>query len=516
MAKKAPKRTEIFNLKIPQVLPHIQQILSYRNSNGTAPRVHHVCMGTKGGKTMNFGIDLTLEGFNGAFPRRRIWWIAPEYEMCDIMIDDVFLNRIYPMHTTEWERQLKPYVKLSNQKPRSLFFRTTGTKVEFQSAKEAPTKVGRALNKVYLDEISLNKPEILYNVMTMTGQTRGQVFCFSWPRGKDWWWNEWKKGWDGDELYPADPVLRRKHKNTHKSWRFPSTISKFVTQEMIDDWKSTLPEHIYRELVLAEWMEAGGRVFQNIDKVCILEPGLHDRPEAGHKYLIGYDPAQTRDINAYGVWDISVFPFEERVLGEFPRGQPWELCWNQLAELSRFWLNAPIVYDNTGGSFKYGHMEQLQARGIQAIPFEFAGLNRKNNAINIASLLFETLGVRLTTHAKARLEVEAYTYSKTKLNNITYHAPEGMTDDYLTVRVMIANHAVLMNPEKKNMVCDIIENRRKTLQEIENEQLFKFIDDLTEATKHMNREDVLIMLAMQGFADPERQLAVLEKARLEG
>ena len=93
---------------------------------------------------------------------------------------------------------------------------------------------------------------------------------------------------------------------------------------------------------------------------------------------------------------------------------------------------------------------------------------------------------------------------------------EGMTDDYLTVRVMIANHAVLMNPEKKNMVCDIIETRRRTLQEVENEQFFQFVKELEKSTQNMNKQEVMVMLAMQGFKDPEKQLEVLQRVNMEG
>ena len=463
------------------------------------PIKNYAC-GTKTGKTFGEQLMFNYDGQDHRRPKQLFFWIAPDYDRALMALDSIFLGQIWPA-----QEVMKQFISVNRKPPPSLTFKTTGTRISYRSGNDPDSVKGQAVHWAKLDEVAMMKEIIMHNVMTTLTRTKGRYSAFSTPKGKNWWYYEWLKGWDGDEYYSAY-TLRHKY-SKYKSWRAPTTANPHIDAEWVKTMKQTLPEHIYMQEYLAVWLEEGGDVFRNTNEVCILD--YVDEPVRDRQYIIAWDIAKVGSENMYTVFDASVFPYEQRFVGVFDKFTPWEFQWEFIANLAGKWNRAKVWYDNTGGSSKDVHYEQLSRKGVDCYRFDFSARNMlKLDMVHQLILFMEKKDIRLLKDTRYKNQMDSYTYDTTIAGGIRYRTPEGIPDDFIDCCMMGLYACLSVNPRKISLVGSQKKFYvRKTPLQHFWEQEKKKMDRLW----YQNRDYLIRMAVMSKQEDPEAYVKAMKR-----
>ena len=87
---------------------------------------------------------------------------------------------------------------------------------------------------------------------------QGKVLFISTPKGRNWLWEIYQRGVSGEEGW--------------QSWTFPTANNPFIAKEEIEAAKWDLPEMIFRQEYLAEFIDDAGGVFRRVQEAAVLEP----------------------------------------------------------------------------------------------------------------------------------------------------------------------------------------------------------------------------------------------------
>ena len=135
----------------------------------------------------------------------------------------------------------------------------------------AETVRGRKYHYVVVDEAALfDSPEVWHGAIRplLTDYEGGALFC-STPKGRNWFWHLFLQGQSSDY---AD----------WQSWRFPTAVNPHINPNEIDAAKQIMPERFFRQEYLAEFLDDGGVVFRNIEKVCVGETFMYHSLPLSH------------------------------------------------------------------------------------------------------------------------------------------------------------------------------------------------------------------------------------------
>src|SRR5690606_8630273 len=163
------------------------------------------------------------------------------------------------------------------------------------------------------DEAAKMKEAVYAAVKTTTTVTRGVIIPISTPFGKNWFY----KGC----MAAKEEMLRAKHENRPTTKIFitaPTSDNPSVSQAAIDDARRSLPDRLFRQYYLAEFVD-DGNVFSGFRK-CMYgdEVEIFGEFQAWFlpgsdkmKVVIGADWAKTVDWTVFTAFDIE----SRRVVG---------------------------------------------------------------------------------------------------------------------------------------------------------------------------------------------------------
>jgi hypothetical protein len=363
--------------------------------------------GRRWGKTKLAARELILRAV--ANPDSMNWWAANTYKN---------VRRGYREVLRQIPRQLlakQPPPPTSNELIIEL---KNGAIIEFYSGMNPDAMAGEGVDYVVVDEAAL-QAEHVWNqtIRPALMDTGGAAMLISTPRGRNWFWKLWQLG-----QKPAGP---------YESWHFTTADSPYVAEEELDDIKASLPERLYKQEVLAEFLTLADTIF-NLEKAVITDDWHSNMPN-GH-VTMGVDLAKHQD------WTV--------IRATRPDGQPvWyerfqKMSWpeqrehitdaaDSLMELGADSLT--IGLDTTGlGDVIF---DDLDEAGYDVEPIKFSN-QWKHQAVKLLGADIEQRRVILLEEQLP--EFEAFEYAITPSGNMTYQAPEGQHDDQVTA-TMIEN-----------------------------------------------------------------------------
>jgi len=198
---------------------------------------------------------------------------------------------------------------------------------------------------------------------------------------------------------------------------------------------ATLPRRVFRQEVLAEFLEGEGAVFRNIAACCILQPSTPAEHE-GHEIVAGVDWGKTSD---YTVVSVGCRDCHCEVELDRFQGVSYHLARQRLAALIGRWG----VYDCLAESNAMGQpvIDEMQYAGLPVRGFQTTASSKPPLIENLA-LCLEQEEVHFIDDPIATAELEAYemTISATT-GRPTYSAPEGdaFHDDCVIARALMCN-----------------------------------------------------------------------------
>lgn len=256
--------------------------------------------------------------------------------------------------------------------------------------------------------------------------TNGWLLALGTPKGRNWFFREYQLSVGGDRADAA-------------AWRIPTlgaVVSDelglvrvshpyenptFSFEELRHEWE-TLPERVFKQEYLAEFLDDAGGVFRGVE-ACVAGEVMAAPTNPQTQYVIGIDLAKHLDYTVCVVMD----RVTRRVVA-FDRfnQSDWPLQKARIITLAHTWNNALVWMDTTGiGDPIY---DDLRLAGLRIEPYRFTHAT-KDALVNNAVLQVEQRTVSFPRIETLIGELKALEYRRTAAGTLTMRAPDGMHDD---------------------------------------------------------------------------------------
>jgi len=286
-----------------------------------------------------------------------------------------------------------------------------GSIIYFRSAEREDNLRGNTLDYLVVDEAAYIRDSVWSQVLRATVLVRGKKVLFlSTPRGRNWFYEMSLRGDSEDYIQ-------------YKTFKGSSFDSPYISEEELNDAKMSLPESIYRQEILAEFLEGSGEVFGNLKLSCILP--VYPQIVSNEKYYAGLDFGRQNDYTVLTI----VNSKGEMVDFYRERQKSWDIILSELLVKLRKWK--PVVYAevNNVGDVLFENLKK-QYPSIQ--PFVTNNESKQNMIEDLIMGLNENKlllpSPELNADLYKELSVFTYEYSP-KTRKVKYGAPNGFHDD---------------------------------------------------------------------------------------
>jgi phage terminase large subunit-like protein len=305
----------------------------------------------------------------------------------------------------------------------------TGGVIEMWSADSADTTRGHKYKRFIFDEAAQipNLVDVWNAIVRPTLiDLRGDAFFKSTPKGRNGLWQLFQLGQDD--------------KNQEwKSWQFSSYENPKIPKDEIDAMKNTLPEIIFRQEVMAEFIESDGGVFRRVQEAAILQP---QEPDQKRQYVAGVDVASSVDYTVVTVLDAE--SHDMVYMDRFNRVD-YPVLIDRLAALHDKWrLTSMTIEANSIGRPVIDHMVE---RGLVVRSFTTTSATKQAIIQNLQSA-FEHGNIRILNEPVLVGELLSFESKRNASGTFSYSAPDGMHDDCVMSLAIaldaVDNHGVIL------------------------------------------------------------------------
>ncbi len=361
------------------------------------------CWPRQHGKSMGMAWEILADC--AMSPRRLEWLVAPTYDLCEPIFDEIERASIDKLKYPEF--QMEKYSR------RDLYFRfSNGSRLDCKSADNVVSLQGRRLDRLYIEEAaSISDPNVYDQYLRpMLAVSKSSMIAISTPKGFNWFFDLAQRGMD-----PLQPDYFFGHA--------PLGCSPYITREEIDHARETLPQRVFQQEWEAEFVSDAGAVFRGV-KDCVLDGyNQTQEPEEGHFYAAGIDLAKHEDYSVIVVIDRIR---KRQVYFDRFNEVDWHRQIPMFAAVAAKYGDCPVLIDSTGlGDPIYEFCREL---GMRAYPYNFSG-GRKEDLINALALAIERREISLMDIPEQTNELIGYEYNRTKTGKLSMSAPGRQHDD---------------------------------------------------------------------------------------
>lgn len=375
-----------------------------------ARRFNVIACGRRWGKT-TLCLRLAAET---ALEREPAGWFAPTYK------------QLAPVWR-EVADALEPVTARRSEQEKRLQLITGGV-IDFWSLDEPDAARGRKYRRVVVDEAAHVKDleHAWQNVIrpTLTDYA-GDAFFPSTPFGRNFFWHLYQRG-----ANPDHPEWG--------AWRFPTTENPHIPAADVEAARLELPERVYGQEYLGEFLEDAGAVFRKVTEAAVLGP---QRANREHTYVVGVDWGRYLDFTVLSVVDATT---REQVRLERFNQIDWQVQYARLKALCDDYRPALLVAErNAMGDPAASALRQL---GLPVWDFVTSNAT-KAAAVQSLALALERGSLRLLRDDVQTGELLAFAAERLPSGLIRYAAPEGQHDDTVMALAM-AWVAVEKDPDR--------------------------------------------------------------------
>ena len=379
---------------LPSLHPAQQQIID------EARRFNVLACGRRFGKTM-LGIDLIIDKVLDGYP---VSWFSPTYKMLAEVWKEI----------VETTKQLQ--TRVAKQEHRIELI--TGGVIDCWSLDAADSVRGRKYARVIVDEAAM-VPNLYDSWQaairpTMTDYVGSDAFMLSTPKGVDFFFDCFSRGVDDQQ-------------SDWKAWQKPTSENPYIDPAEIEAARQELPDQIFRQEYLAEFLQNSGAVFRNIDACLRADSGQHQ----DHRLFAGVDWGQKHDFTVISV--ICATCRQEVELDRFNKIE-WAFQRARLkASIDRWRVQAVIAETNSIGQ---PNLEALVREGLPVRGFETT-TSSKPPLIQSLALALERVECQWLPDPVGRVELLSYEAKRNATTGrVSYSAPSGGHDDTVMARAL--------------------------------------------------------------------------------
>lgn len=355
-------------------------------------RFNVVNCGRRFGKTQ-LGINRVVTPESLPYP---VGWFSPTYKMLlEVWRDAVDL--------------LAPITKRKSISERRIEF-VTGGVLEFWSLDKPDAARGRKYKRIIVDEAAM-VPDLMrvwqMVLRSMLADYGGDAWFLSTPKGMNGFWQMYQWGQDSEV-------------DEWACWTIPTSANPFIPDAEIEAMRQTMPERIYRQEILAQFLDDAGGVFRRVLEAA--KSAEMDKAEEGKQYVAGVDVATQIDFTVASVFDVAAK--RQVYMDRFNRVEYTTLEDRLEALHKRFNLTTMVIESNSIGRPVIDHMRQ---RGLSIQEFTTTNIT-KTAIIQKLQAAFEHGEIEILNDPILIGELQAYE-GKQMATYWRYGAPEGMHDD---------------------------------------------------------------------------------------
>lgn len=328
------------------------------------------------------------------------WWVAPTYQQAEIGLRTLL---------DETPDELIEDVNRSKLRVTAV----TGAVVEFKSADKPDNLRGEGVDLLVADEAAEIDQYAYENALrpTLTDSEDSRMIAISTPKGRGWFYEFYQRGRSED--WPQ-----------YEAFQGPTSENPFINQEDVADAERELPERVYRQEYLAEFVDETGGVFENLDDLLFTEsysiPVSPDTEWVEGPYSTGVDLARREDYRVITTLD----KHGRVVYFDRAQGETWPQIQQEVEHVAREYPGVVAVDASRDNKL----VADLEASGVPIEPVKFSA-QRKRDLIENLIAAIESEELSGPDIQELRTELEVFEYDVTRGGNLQYDAPEGFHDD---------------------------------------------------------------------------------------
>lgn len=360
-----------------------------------AARFNVVDCGRRFGKS-TLGEDLAVQPALEGYP---VGWFSPNYKFLTEIWRDlirVFAPVSARVNSTEHRIEL-----------------ITGGVIEAWSLDNRDAGRSRKYKRVIVDEAAM-VPYLGQSwneaISATLADYQGDAWFLSTPKGRNFFWECWQLG--------QDPL-----KTDWMSWQMPTLANPFIAPSEIEAQKERLPERVFQQEWLAEFLDDAGGVFRNVVGCATATPQAEAVPD--HQYIIGIDWGKKNDFTVLSVLDITT---KQQVFIDRFNQIDYHVQIGRLQALCAKFRPVALVPElNSIGEPLVEMLRRAEwAPSVNAFTMTNAS---KAAIIEGLQLAFERGDIQILNDAVQVGELQAYEMERLPSGATKYGAPESMHDD---------------------------------------------------------------------------------------
>ncbi len=352
-------------------------------------RFHVMACGRRFGKSRLGALLCLAKASKGG----RAWWVGPTYPVASVGWR--MIRKLVAQIPGAIVRESERMVTLPN-----------GGTIQVKSADSPDGLRGEGLDFVVIDECAFVREEAWTEALRPAlADRKGAALFISTPKGRNWFWRLWH-GADG---------------KAWRAWRFTSYDNPFLDPAEIDAARDSLPERIFQQEFMAEFIEDSGGVFRRVTEAATAtaqSSRIHQ-----HNYIIGADWGRSNDFTALTVIDLVT---KELVSLDRFNQIDYAVQLDRLTALCDRFKPVAIVAESNAMGMPL--IETLQRRNLPVQAFNTTNAS-KQAIIDVLALSFEQGTLRILPDPILIAELQAYEMERLPSGLLRYGAPDGLHDD---------------------------------------------------------------------------------------
>jgi len=330
-------------------------------------------------------------------------WVDTRHANIDKYVERVFLPVLKPiMRSIQWNQQKK-------------ILKLPGGYIDFGSAERAEMLEGFEYDRVILNEAGLIlKKDALWDntLQPMTRGKQNKTRFIGTPKGG--------RGGFKNLCSRIDPDW--------ESYHFTAYDSPYWDKVELEKIKKNVPEMVWKQEYLAEFLEDAGTVFRGISK-CFTDKRI-DEAEEGRRYAMGFDVAKYQDFTVIYVADIEA---RQIVYQERFNQIDWGFQKQRILETWQRFNRPKSLMDSTGvGDAVF---DDLKKAGMTIEGFKFTAGSKEQLIQNLSTAIDSN---RLLFYPFPELvgELEVFEY-EVRSSGFGFSAPDGYHDDCVIALALV-------------------------------------------------------------------------------
>jgi phage FluMu gp28-like protein len=279
-----------------------------------------------------------------------------------------------------------------------------GSTMHFFSGERPDNIRGNTFDFLVVDEMAFTRPELWNEVLQATVLVKGKKVIFiSTPKGKNHF-NQLSVQHNYDERY--------------RYFHFTSYDNPMIDHNEIDAIRRSLPDHVFRQEYLAEFLDNSSGLFKNVR-----DNTIDSGADASGRLYGGLDIGRADDYTVLTILNQS----NQMVYCERWRHDDWTKIIDKVAISIKKYKALTYVEVNNQGDVFY---EMLKKRCSNLIEPFVTTSKSKPIMVEDLAVLFEQNQIKVLSYNWIIDELESFTYIyDPKSRRVKYSAPNGVHDD---------------------------------------------------------------------------------------